>query len=66
MNHKISVSYANRADKDFALTLHLRRCISAVLQAQGVAAPCEINVFPASRRFCRGSFAYTATAPPSR
>ncbi len=45
MNHKISVSYANRADKDFALTLHLRRCISAVLQAQGVAAPCEINVF---------------------
>lgn len=44
MNHKISVSYTNRAEKNFALTLHLRRCISAVLEAQGIAAPCEINV----------------------
>ncbi len=41
---KIIVRYANKADKNPALTIHLHRCIKAALQAQGVCVPCEINV----------------------
>ena len=44
MKHKILVRYANKRDMSPALTIHLHRCISAALEAQGVHVPCEINV----------------------
>ena len=44
MKHQIIVRYANRRDKNPALTVHLHRCITAALAAEGVNVPCEINV----------------------
>ena len=44
MKHKILVRYANKRDMSPALTIHLHRCISAALEAEGVTVPCEINV----------------------
>ena len=44
MKHQILVRYANRRDRNPALTLHLHRCIAAALAAEGVNVPCEINV----------------------
>ena len=44
MKHQIIVRYANRRDKNPALTVHLHRCIAAALEAEGVNVPCEINV----------------------
>ena len=44
MKHKILVRYANKRDMSPALTIHLNRCISAALEAEGVTVPCEINV----------------------
>ena len=44
MKHKILVRYANQRDMSPALTIHLNRCISAALEAEGVTVPCEINV----------------------
>ena len=43
MKHKILVRYANKRDMSPALTIHLHRCISAALEAEGVTVPCEIN-----------------------
>ncbi len=44
MMHQIIVRYANRSDRNIALTIHLRRCITAALAQEKVNAPCEINV----------------------
>ncbi|MBO2527910.1 MAG: rRNA maturation RNase YbeY [Clostridiales bacterium] len=44
MKHRILVRYANKRDKNPALTIHLYRCISAALNAEGISVPCEINV----------------------
>lgn len=44
MKHRILVRYANKREKNPALTIHLYRCISAALDAEGVNVPCEINV----------------------
>lgn len=44
MKHKILVRYTNKRDVSPALTIHLNRCISAALAAEGVTVPCEINV----------------------
>lgn len=44
MKHKILVRYSNKKDKNPALTIHLNRCISAALDAEGVNVPCEINI----------------------
>jgi len=44
MKHQIIVRYTNRRDKNPAMTVHLHRCITAALAAEGVNVPCEINV----------------------
>lgn len=44
MKHRIYVRYSRKIDKSPALTIHLHRCITAALEAQGVDVPCEINV----------------------
>ena len=44
MKHHIVVSFEHRRLNSIGLNLHLRRCIQAVLEAQGVPVPCEINV----------------------
>ncbi len=44
MKHKIIVRYADKKEKNPALTIHLNRCISAALEAECVNAACEINV----------------------
>lgn len=44
MKHQIYVRYSEKKDKNPALTIHLHRCISAALAAEGVEVPCEINV----------------------
>ena len=36
--------YSNRADRSLPLTMHLRKCIAAALEAEHVNVPCEINV----------------------
>lgn len=44
MKHKIYIRYSEPKDKNPALTIHLHRCITAALDAQGVHVSCEINV----------------------
>lgn len=44
MKHQIYVRYSDKKYKNPALTIHLHRCISAALAAEGVKVPCEINV----------------------
>ncbi|MBE6927897.1 MAG: rRNA maturation RNase YbeY [Ruminococcaceae bacterium] len=44
MKHRIIVRYADQQLKNPGLTIHLNRCISATLEAQGITVPCEINV----------------------
>ena len=44
MKHRILVRYANKREKNPALTIHIYRCISAALEAEKVPIPCEINV----------------------
>lgn len=41
---KIIIRYANKQDKNPALTILLHRCIKGALEAEGVNVPCEINV----------------------
>ena len=41
---KIIIRYANKKDKNPALTILLHRCIKGALEAEGVHVPCEINV----------------------
>jgi probable rRNA maturation factor len=41
---KIIIRYANKIDKNPALTILLHRCIKGALEAEGVHVPCEINV----------------------
>ena len=44
MKHRILVRYANKREKNPALTIHIYRCITAALEAEKVPIPCEINV----------------------
>lgn len=44
MKHKIIIRYADKKEKNPALTIHINRCISAALETEGVTVPCEINV----------------------
>ena len=44
MNHRIVISFDKHRLDSVGLNLHLRNCIRAALEAQGVPVPCEINV----------------------
>ncbi len=44
MNHHIVVSFEKQGLDSLALNLHIRKCIRAVLDAQRIPVPCEINV----------------------
>lgn len=54
MKHRIMVRYANKIDKNPALTIHLHRCITAALEQEGVLVPCEINVLVTDDQGIRG------------
>ena len=41
---KLIIRYANKKDKNPAITILLHRTIQAALEAEGVHVPCEINV----------------------
>ena len=41
---KLIIRYANKRDKNPAITIHLHRCVKATLEAEGVDVPCEINI----------------------
>jgi probable rRNA maturation factor len=41
---KLIIRYANKKDKNPAITILLHRTIKAALEAEGVHVPCEINV----------------------
>ena len=43
-NIKVNISYNRRRLGDIKMTMHIRKCIAAALQAEGVTVPCEINV----------------------
>ena len=47
MKHQISLVFQGNAVTKFILGRHLRRCIRAVLESEGVNVPCEINVMVA-------------------
>lgn len=40
----ITISYDRRRLSDGIMSLRIRRCAAAVLRAEGVAVPCEINI----------------------
>ncbi len=42
--HKITIRFAQKQRGRALLKLHLKTCISAALEAEGVHVPCEINV----------------------
>lgn len=42
--NRIIVSYENKVEKNPFLTVHLRNCINAALEAEKVSVPVEINV----------------------
>lgn len=44
MNHRIVVAFEKQSLDSIGLNVHLRRCIRAVLEAQEMPVPCEINV----------------------
>ena len=44
MRHKINLVYEGLSLERFAISAHIRKCIGATLQAEGVDVPCEINV----------------------
>lgn len=44
MKNRIIVSYENKVEKNPFLTVHLRNCINAALEAEKVSVPVEINV----------------------
>ena len=44
MNHRIVVAFEKQSLDSIGLNVHLRRCIRAVLEAQELPVPCEINV----------------------
>ncbi len=45
--HQIDLIYQGNAVKKLAISQHLRKCIRAALDAEGVDLPCEINVMVA-------------------
>ncbi len=47
MRHQINLMFQGNAVKKAVLGRHLRRCIRAALDAEGVDVPCEINVMVA-------------------
>ncbi|MCI8525443.1 MAG: rRNA maturation RNase YbeY [Oscillospiraceae bacterium] len=44
MKHQINLLFEGGAARKVVLGLHIRRCIHAALDAEGVDIPCEINV----------------------
>ena len=44
MNHHIVISFDKHRLNSVGLNLHLRNCIRAALETQGIPVPCEINV----------------------
>lgn len=44
MKHSVVISFDRRRLNSVGINLHLQKCIRAALDAQGVCAPCEINV----------------------
>ena len=44
MKHRISILFEGGAVRRAVLGRHIRRCIAAALEAEGVRVPCEINV----------------------
>ncbi len=44
MQHRISLRFEGSAVRRAGLGRHLRHCITAALDAEGVTVPCEINV----------------------
>lgn len=44
MKHRIIIRYSNQSEKSPVLTVHLHRCITGALEAEGIRVPCEINV----------------------
>ncbi len=44
MKNRIQISYSSPALVSLPITMNIRRCIDAALQAEKVPVPCEINV----------------------
>ena len=45
MKHNIAITFKLRSDvRRLPLWVHLKKCIEAALEAEGVSVPCEINV----------------------
>ncbi len=42
--HKISITFGKPMVDGFLISRHIRRCACAALEAEGVTAPCEINI----------------------
>ena len=54
MKHNISITFQIRNDvRRLPLWLHLKKCIEAALEAEGVRVPCEINVLVADNQTIR-------------
>jgi len=44
MKHKINILFEKKGVRRVTMGPHLRRCITAALDAEGVDVPCEVNV----------------------
>ena len=44
LQHKINITFNCRTLQKIPVTMIIRRCIEATLQAEGIEIPCEINV----------------------
>lgn len=54
MKHNISITFQIRNDvRRLPLWVHLKKCIEAALEAEGVKVPCEINVLVADNQTVR-------------
>lgn len=54
MEHRINISFDRGGITNLPMKLHLRKCISAALELQGVTIPCEINVMVTDDQGIRG------------
>ena len=54
MKHRIVITFQiEKGVRRLPLWLHLKKCIEATLEAEGVSAPCEINVLVADNQTIR-------------
>ena len=55
LQHKINITFNCLTIQKLPVTMIIRKCIEATLQAEGIEIPCEINVLVTDDKEIRGA-----------